>query len=257
MKIRPGIQLASLTDVGLERTNNEDAFGYWEPESDDEFLRKGRLAIVADGMGGQDRGEDASRLAVEVVCETYRESQTDPQESLLAGFQVAHERIRQRGLEQTKSGMGTTCTAIAMTGTRMFYAHVGDSRLYLLSGGELTCLTNDHSQLMDLVRAGIVSPEDAETHPAKNVLSRSMGMSQSFQPDVASQPVELKEGDSLLLCTDGLWSLVNNEQLREVLQNFSPQSACEELVRRGKEKGAPDNITLQVLRVETQTPRLS
>jgi len=251
MRIRPGVELANLTDVGLERTNNEDAFGYWEPESDQEFLRKGRLAIVADGMGGHDRGEEASRLAVEVVCETYRESQTSPQESLLAGFHTAHERIRERASEQAKGeSMGTTCTALSLVGAQMWYAHVGDSRLYLLRDGELTCLTSDHSRVMELVRVGIVRPRDAETHPDRNVLLRAMGIGQQLQPDAPSQPLELRDGDRVLLCTDGLWGVVGDEQLRAVLQEFSPADACNELVRRSKERGAPDNVTVQILKLE-------
>ncbi len=242
--------MANLTDVGLQRTNNEDAFAYWEPESDQQFLHKGRLAVVADGMGGHSSGEEASRLAVEVVCQTYRESDADPQECLVAGFQSAHERIQQCAVEQAQAmGMGTTCTAVSVTGMQMFYAHVGDSRLYLLRDGVLTCLTSDHSQVMDLVRAGIVRPEDAESHPARGVLSRAMGVGKRLQADIPPQALELKDGDSLLLCTDGLWSTVSDEQLCDVLQNFSPREACQELVRRSKEGGAPDNITLQVLKM--------
>jgi protein phosphatase len=250
MKIRPGIELANVSDVGLERANNEDSFGYWEPESDQEFLCKGRLAIIADGMGGHQGGEEASRLAVEVVSQTYRESQAIPQESLLAGFQSAHERIQQYAVEKARtSGMGTTCTALSLMGKEMCYAHVGDSRLYLFRDGVLTCLTSDHSQAMELVRAGIIGLEDAESHPARHILSRALGVGKQLQPEISPAPIEIRDGDTLLLCTDGLWGQLSDQELGEVLQKFSPSSACEELVRRGKEHGAPDNITLQVLKV--------
>jgi serine/threonine protein phosphatase PrpC len=252
MKIRPGIELANLTDVGLERENNEDYFGYWEPDSDEEFQRKGRLAIVADGMGGHEGGEEDSRLAVEAVCQAYRESSADPQDALLAGFQSAHERIRRRARENSQLlGMGTTCIAVSLTASNLCYAHIGDSRLYLIRDGVLTRLTNDHSRVMDMVQAGILLPQDAEGHPDRNVLSRALGVGHELQAEVPQQAIPLRCGDTLLLCTDGLWSLLSDGQLLEVLENFAPTDACKEFLRRGKECGAPDNITLQVLKMET------
>ncbi len=121
MKIRSGIELANLTDVGLQRENNEDYYGYWEPESDEEFQRKGRLAIVADGMGGHEGGEEASHLAVETVRQAYRETAGDPQHALLVGFRAAHEQIQRHARENSQlSGMGTTCTAVVLNGAQLF-----------------------------------------------------------------------------------------------------------------------------------------
>jgi protein phosphatase len=252
MKIRSGVELANLTDVGLQRENNEDYYGYWESDSDEEFHRKGRLAIVADGMGGHEGGEEASHLAVETVRQAYRETAGDPQKALLVGFQSAHEQIQRHAREHSRlSGMGTTCTAVAVTDTYLSYAHVGDSRLYLLRSGTLTRMTSDHSHVTDLVDAGIVRPQDAENHPDRHVLSRAMGIGDDLQPEVPQEPILLRAGDILLLCTDGLWSLLSDEELLEPLQNLPPTDACKELVRRAKERGAPDNITLQVLKMDT------
>ncbi len=251
MKIRSGVELANLTDVGLQRENNEDYYGYWESDSDEEFRRKGRLAIVADGMGGHEGGEEASHLAVETVRQAYRESSGDPQYALLVGFQSAHEQIQQHAREHSQlSGMGTTCTAVALTDARLFYAHIGDSRLYLLRNGVLTRVTSDHSRVTDLVDAGLIQPQDAENHPDRNVLSKAMGVGDEFQPETPHEPIPLLTGDILLLCTDGLWSLLSDQELLEALQSLSPTDACRELVRRAKERGAPDNITLQVLRID-------
>ena len=250
MKIRSGIELANLTDVGLQRENNEDYYGYWEPDSDEEFQRKGRLAIVADGMGGHEGGEEASHLAVEAVRQAYRDTPGDPQHALLVGFQSAHEQIQQHAREHSQlSGMGTTCTAVALTDSQFCYAHIGDSRLYLVRDGVLTRMTNDHSRVNDMVEAGIIQPEDAENHPDRNVLSKAMGVGHEFQPEIPEEPVPLLAGDILLLCTDGLWSLLSDGELLEVLQSLSPSDACKELVRRAKDRGAPDNITLQVLKM--------
>src|ERR1700675_3222709 len=115
MKVRPGVELASLSDVGCQRQNNEDRYSYWEPTSEDEFRRKGRLAMVADGMGGYEGGQEASRIAVETVEQVYASSlASDPQASLNAGFLAAHQRIReQASKDPALHGMGTTCTAIA------------------------------------------------------------------------------------------------------------------------------------------------
>ncbi len=252
MRIRSGVELANLTDVGLQRENNEDYYGYWESDSDEEFQRKGRLAIVADGMGGHEGGEEASHLAVETVRKAYRESAGDPQDALLAGFQSAHELIQEHAREHSQlSGMGTTCTAIALADAYLCYAHVGDSRLYLVRNGSLTCLTTDHSHVTDLVNAGIIRPQDAENHPDRHVLSRALGVGDDLQLDVSHDPIPMLAGDVLLLCTDGLWSLLHEQELLGPLENLSPTDACRELVRLAKERGAPDNITLQILKVET------
>src|SRR3954468_503426 len=124
MRIRPGIELASLSDVGCQRDNNEDRYSYWEPASDEEFEKKGRLAIVADGMGGYEGGQEASRLAVETVRHIYdRQPAGDPRASLLAAFQTAHDNILRYAFEHPEfHGMGTTCTALAHVGRQLYFA---------------------------------------------------------------------------------------------------------------------------------------
>src|SRR5579864_8019747 len=128
MRIRPGIEIASLTDIGCHRENNEDYFSYWEPENEEQFAHKGRLAVVADGMGGYEGGQEASRLAVETILETYGSSADDPQAALLTSLRTAHQRIREYGDQHPQLfGMGTTCTAMALHGAQLHFAHVGDS----------------------------------------------------------------------------------------------------------------------------------
>src|ERR1700736_7080848 len=132
MKVKPGAEVASLTDVGRQRENNEDSWLYWEPESDDDFERKGRLAVVADGMGGYEGGQEASRLAVESMVAAYRDSSgDDPREALIEGLRSAHDEIHKYTIEHPElRGMGTTCTAAAIVRHSLFYVHVGDTRLY-------------------------------------------------------------------------------------------------------------------------------
>jgi protein phosphatase len=248
---KPGIKAACLTDVGLQRANNEDSYLYWEPDTDSEFLRKGRLAIIADGMGGYDGGQEASRLAVETVRHVYdREFGGDPQQALSAGFQAAHDTIQRYAVEHPQfHGMGTTCTALAITGQRLYFAHVGDSRLYLVRRAKISRLTRDHSYVGRLVESGIVRSEDAESHPQRHILTAALGSGREITPHVPEQSVSLEEGDTLVLCTDGLWGLVPEQDLLRTVQENSPADACPKLVRMAIERGGPDNITVLVLRV--------
>jgi protein phosphatase len=251
MRIRPGIELASLSDVGCQRENNEDRYSYWEPEGDEQFQRTGRLAIVADGMGGYEGGQEASRIAVEVIEKVYGEARYgDPQILLLEGFREAHQRIQEHANQHPElQGMGTTCTAIAVVGNRLYYAHVGDSRLYLVHDSEISRLTRDHSYVGRLVQNGIISLEEAEAHPQRHILTAAMGAGAEISPDCSPQPISLEMGDVLLLCTDGLWSLVSDSELQNAVAGSKPSDACGKLVEIAKERGGADNITVQVLRV--------
>ena len=248
---KPGITAASLTDVGLLRENNEDSLLYWEPESDADFRRKGRLAIVADGMGGYEGGQEASRIAVETVRHIYdRDFDGDPQHTLLNAFQAAHDAIQRHALEHPQFyGMGTTCTALSIIDQQLWFAHVGDSRLYLVRPDSITRLTRDHSYVGRLVENGIVRSEDAESHPQRHILTAALGSGREVIPHVPDQPVSLSDGDTLILCTDGLWSVVTEQEIAHSARANSPTDTCQQLVRSALERGGPDNITIIVLRV--------
>jgi len=251
MQIRPGIELASMSDVGCQRDNNEDHYSYWEPESSEEFARKGRLAIVADGMGGHEGGQEASRIAVESIEQVYAETPSgDPQSLLVTGFQVAHERIQQYAAEHPElHGMGTTATAIALLDQRLCYAHVGDSRLYLVRGTNISQLTHDHSYVGRLVENGVITSEEAENHPQRHILTAALGAGAEVFPDTPEHPVALQSGDVLILCTDGMWSLLDDGEIETVVAGSDPLAACRALIRMTKDRGGPDNITLQILRL--------
>jgi len=248
---KPGIEMASLTDVGRQRANNEDSYLYWEPDSDEDFLRKGRLAVIADGMGGYEGGQEASRLAVETVRHVYESgSGDDPQAALLESFYAAHENIHRYAVEHPQlHGMGTTCTALSIVGRKLYFSHVGDSRLYLVRAATVSRLTRDHSYVGRLVESGIVRSEDAESHPQRHILTAALGSGREVFPDSPPSPVTLEEGDSLVLCTDGLWSLMSEQDLAAVVRANTPAEACLKLVNMALERGGPDNITLLVLRI--------
>jgi serine/threonine protein phosphatase PrpC len=251
MKVRAGVEVSSLTDVGCQRENNEDSLAYWESPDDATFVRLGRLAIVADGMGGCEGGQFASRIAVETAEEIYSKSvKPDPQQRLLEGFRQAHLRIQQRARENPGlQGMGTTMTAFALVGNHLYYAHIGDSRLYLLRAGKLRVITRDHSLVSRLVETGIIRAEDADNHPQKHVLTAAVGIAEEIEPDFSSEPVALEKSDVLLLCTDGLWGHVSEPELQQALASQAPLEACRTLVQLAKDHGGPDNITLQIARL--------
>ncbi len=250
--MRPGIKLAGLSDVGCQREDNEDRLVYWEADDGKEFARKGRLFAVADGMGGHEGGAEASRIAVETVREIYSGANSDDtRATLLTAFRTAHQRILQYadahlGLQ----GMGTTCTAVVVRGLDLYYAHIGDSRLYMAREGNIYRLTRDQSYVGKLVEQGIISTEEAGSHPQRHILTSALGAGEEVAPESPEEPLSLESGDVLVLCTDGLWSLLPEADIRKVVASKKPEAACRELVKLARDRGGPDNITVQVARVE-------
>jgi len=250
MRIRPGVELANLTDVGCHRAENEDYFCYAEPEDDLDFTRKGRLLVVADGMGGHEGGKMASTIAVEAVRDGYLNyADGDPHQALEAAFQGGHAAIQEYSrVHPELRGMGTTCTAVAILGNELSYGHVGDSRLYLIRGYTISRITRDHSQVERLVQDGLITPEEAAVHPQRNVLTAAMGV-EPAAADFSETPLPLEPGDVLLMATDGLHGLVSDQELLASATTQAPAEACKELVRMAKERGGFDNITVQILKI--------
>ena len=173
MKNRPGVELASLTDVGCKRENNEDSYAYWEPANDADFAELGRLAIVADGMGGHLAGEVASTTAVSTLRDEYYSpsSHTRIEPALRRAVQAANLRVHDLAHHHAEyRSMGTTLTSIALAGDCAYVAHVGDSRAYQWRSGELKLLTTDHSEAAELVRLRILKPDKVRDHPGRSVL---------------------------------------------------------------------------------------
>ncbi len=250
MKVRTGIEVSVQSDIGCLRQNNEDSFGYWEPEDDQQFLRKGRLAVVADGMGGYEGGQEASRLAVETLVGVYRDfGGDDPQAALVEALQAAHEQIRQYSFAHPElRGMGTTCTAAAIVQDALYYVHVGDTRLYLIRDGHITRVTRDHSYVGRLVESGMISQEEAETHPQRNILTAALGTNPDLVMDSPGRPEPLRPEDVLLICSDGLWGQVRDSEILDAVENKSAEQAGRKLIELARERGGPDNITVEILR---------
>jgi serine/threonine protein phosphatase PrpC len=254
LRIRSDVDVANLSDVGCQRTGNEDYFLYIEPQGDEDFQRCGRLILVADGMGGCSGGEVASRLAAEAVRDVFSAGgdADDPRSVLIEGFQTAHQAILDLASETPElRGMGTTCCAAILKQGHMYYAHVGDSRIYLIRGGTAHRLTEDHSLVARMVRDGILTAEEGENHDQRNVLTAALGVnSDSVAGDFPVAPLELVPEDIILLCTDGLHGLLSDREMALATAEQSLTDACREMVNLAKDRGGPDNITVQLLSVK-------
>lgn len=242
-----------VTHPGLARENNEDYFGYYPTAN-------GTLAIVADGMGGMGNGSIASRLAVETMRDYYVSNPTLPPASILHNSAtVANKAIENKIASQPSlEGMGTTAVTVLIQENMAFVSHIGDSRVYLITSRGIQRITRDHTSVQKMVEEGLVSPENAAAHPMAHVVQRALGHKKSSEVEVAQQPVELHTGDALLLCSDGLTDLVNDEEIRSIVSNYNPQNACNLLLELVLKRGANDNTTIQVIRygVETLSERV-
>ena len=242
-----------LTDAGCCRESNEDAARIVRVHGDDQTDR-GLLAIVADGMGGHQAGEVASRTAVETVEREYSMLPGTPGEALEAAFRRAHVAI----LKLAKSnpdmaGMGTTCTAIAIVGQQAWAVHVGDSRLYLMREGEIYQLSEDHTQCMEMVRKGLLTMEESKRHADRNVLTHAMGTRDELVLMTWPESMLVKPRDVFMLCSDGLHDLVSDAEIGQMVRDTVPSLACRNLIRMARERGGYDNITLVVVAVPPMT----
>jgi serine/threonine protein phosphatase PrpC len=244
-------KVASKTDTGRVRMINEDFSCAFEPADGEVLATKGSLYIVADGMGGHRSGEVASKLAVDtILSEYYASPGTDPQDALAAAFLKANRLIFEKSnSDPDLFGMGTTCTAMVLLKDIAYFAHVGDSRAYLYRQGNLRRITRDHSLVEDMIRAGMITPEEARVHPQRNVITRSLGVQDSIVPDHPESPLSILEGDVFLMCSDGLTSLVDDNTIQLVLADNGPADACDQLVALANQRGGTDNITVQIIEI--------
>ncbi len=246
------IRYKSLSDTGQVRQNNEDAFGEFVPDDLSQIASLGVLFVVADGMGGHRGGEIASGMAVRLIGAAYRANpQSNPTVLLTIAFDDANEQILGRSVSDTSLfGMGTTCTAMMLRGGNAYFAHIGDSRAYLYRGDEILQITQDHSLVGEMVRSGILTDEDARNHPKRNVITRSRGIQEGTAVDTPRSPLPLQNGDTFLLCSDGLTSYLTDDDLFQILSTQKPDEACQTLVDLANERGGRDNITVQVVMID-------
>ena len=255
----PAITLGSLTHVGKVRTSNQDDYcavlDLNAPPGTDALL------AVADGMGGHQAGDVASKLAIRGLVQRLAPSEGGEPTLLSQArydtrleqvVQQVNAEVSQEALRPETYGMGSTLTVAVIAGTSLTVAQVGDSRAYLLRQGQLRQLTQDHSWVAEQVAQGMLTPQEAREHPRRNILTRALGTAPQVEVDTLVFPLE--EGDVLMLCSDGLHGLVTDEELARVLGHEAPQAAAQTLVDQANALGGHDNITVVIARVERLAP---
>jgi serine/threonine protein phosphatase PrpC len=243
------ISCAGDTHVGVVRSGNEDNFLLDYQHG---------LFIVADGMGGHAAGEIASEMAVQIIAKELGSLRGLPEaevgQRMRAAIRNANAAIFDRTLaEADKRGMGTTTTVLALGSQRYLIGQVGDSRAYLLRGGKLEQLTKDHSYVQEQVDAGLLTPEQARTHPYSNVITRCVGANEDVVPDLYFGT--LRQGDVLLLASDGLTGMLEDEQLADILaEDGAPEAWVGRMIHEANRRGGLDNITVIVVRIDAIDP---
>jgi protein phosphatase len=240
---------AAVTDVGMRRTNNQDSYALLPATDESTWQSRGHIFVVADGMGAHAAGELASKLAVEGVVHHYcKQRQLSPPEAILRALRDTNAEIHQRGQANTEfHNMGTTCSVLLLLPQGAVVAHVGDSRVYRVRGRRVEQLTFDHSLQWEMRAAGSLSGGEGKFNVPKNVITRSLGPQPVVQIDLEG-PLDVQQGDTFMLCSDGLTGKVEDVELGEVLTALSPQEAAQLLVDLANLRGGPDNITVLVVR---------
>jgi protein phosphatase len=244
-------EFGNATDVGKVRSNNEDYLGYFQTPN-------GHLFVLCDGMGGHQAGEKASQLAVETFKDFFsKDYYPSPQEALWNAIVEANQVIYSTAQKFSDyAGMGTTLVAVLIRDNQVFYAHVGDSRLYYFEQATQTLhrITKDHSFVQELVDRGVIKDEDAEKHPRKNEILRALGIHQEVVPEVGTLPILPADNDLLLLCSDGLNGMISDFQIAEIItdKTLNILQRTQKLIEKANEAGGTDNITVQLVRFYAQ-----
>jgi serine/threonine protein phosphatase PrpC len=274
------VSAAGYTDTRRLRAHNEDTIALCEPPDRAMLAQLGWLCLLADGVGDRAAGELASRTAIETISSIYYDLTVscelgakdlhiedtvvrhlhgplydleDPIKQIRRAFFAAHGHIREfASLKPEYTGIATTCIAAVIKGAQLLVAHVGDSRAYLIQTSPeslptLTRLTTDHSIASELVRAGIIPPEQVQSSPSRHILLRALGGSKHESPSLDVTTCVVQAGDNLVLCSVGLWSMLSEEQITMVVSSNKPHMACSELIRLANEAGGEDDISTVVL----------
>lgn len=242
------LDYAGLSEQGPVRDNNEDFIAAHIPADPAILAQKGCLFAIADGVGGGRAGEVASQHSAEKLAALYYGGGKSPLSALQRAFKQTNLYICDMGLANPAyRRMSTTLSALALVGGQLHIGHVGDTRIYQVRGAVAQQLTRDHSEVAELVRMQILSPEEAQRHPRRHIITRSLGNDLMTQIDFRSEP--LQAGDGFVLCTDGLWEPLAPAEVAAALQADSAAEACQQLVALALERGTDDNLSVQVIKV--------
>jgi len=269
---RSHLYASAITHPGMTGKTNEDRYAISAYRLEDDAHTPSLFAIIADGVGGHRAGEVAAEIAVNTISHAIAVSDgTDPQETLEYAIIQAGEAIHvQSSKDDDQRGMGSTCVCVWVIGDHLYIASVGDSRIYLLRGEKIQQLTIDHTWVQEALEHGIIKPEQARNHPRSHIIRRYLGSKSSVVPDlrlklipeendaqaIANQGVQLLPGDQLLLCSDGLSDLVEDEEILAEFQKHTLSEALSSLVELANQRGGHDNITILALKVPSpdETP---
>lgn len=250
------VEFAGLTDIGLRRENNQDAFAL-APATSEDWKQYGHLFLVADGMGAHAVGELASKLAADIIPLSYsKHSDLSPVDALRRAFQEANAAIQQRGQQDPDfEGTGTTATALVVHSEGVVIGHVGDSRIYRIRNRTIEQLSFDHSLSWELTRQGHLKPGQRHEFIPSNVITRSLGPEPTLEVDLEG-PYEVEPGDVYVLCSDGLSGPLRDEEIGVIAGHLPPDEATQLLIDLANVRGGPDNITAVVVRlVPWEAPR--
>ena len=242
------IQAVVVTDLGNIRTNNEDMGLFFKVADEQVILEKGYMLIVADGMGGHQAGEVASRMATDIITREYfKQTGGTVEKNLAKALTLANKTIYDKAsTEIACKGMGTTCTVLVVINQDVYYAHVGDSRAYIQKGNTITQITEDHTYVQQLVNEGGITAEEAATHPKRNILTNAMGTKPEMRVDTGKSKFTFENHDKLLLCSDGLYDYLNDKELNEILSANPIKLAADMMIGQAKTRGGHDNITVVI-----------
>lgn len=253
------LDVAQHTHIG-HRASNEDNMTLYIPEDPQIMAKKGALFVVADGMGGHAKGDVASDLAVNTIRDIYyRDTNADILTSLRQAVEHANLLIWQkneeilrnaRSDEQKKMAMGTTCVVAVLKDDKVHVANVGDSLVYVIHAGQISQIAQDHGLIAEQLRKGEITEEEAKTR-SSNVITRCLGAESTVDVYTTSETVQ--DSDTLILCTDGLWTLIEESEMCSIVAQYEPQESAKRLVTRANENGGPDNITAVVVRVSLKS----
>lgn len=267
----PHLPAAALTHPGMSGKENEDRYGVFAFRLSETKPVPATLAVVSDGIGGHQAGEVAAELAIATIQKTVQASDgNDPLAALHQAVTQASQAIHaQAESNPRQQGMGATCACCLVIDDRLYTTNIGDSRIYLIRDGQIHQLSTDHTWVQEAIEYGLITPEEGRSHPNAHVIRRYLGSAQPPEPDFRlrlsagespeqarrNQGMALRPGDRLLLCSDGLTDLVNDEEILSALSSQEPQAALKQLVDLANQRGGHDNITLVTLLFPGRPPR--
>jgi protein phosphatase len=248
-KYLPEVESSGLSVVGLVREDNQDAIHWHDTQHTPD---SGLLYAIADGMGGYSHGGVASNLALEAMTHALFNGKLPSQRALRKGIDNANLGVYNTALKMGVARMGTTLTAAFLLGCTLHLAHVGDSRAYLIRQGRATCLTIDHTTVGEMVRAKLLSANKIRTHANRSILTRAIGIGLFVQPDITQH--KLQEGDRIILCSDGIWSVIEDDEFAQISNELPVEKICKALVDLALQRETDDNASVVVFHVKKLHP---